>query len=156
MGQFHETVNGWLCQKCRQPVRLDEQGKCRLEASNDLFLNVYIPNNSQYLYFSVELMTLTAESEASLMKTALQLNLFGQKTNGSMLAVDPVSNKLILCASEKLEQLDFQIFSNIMSNLVSTAESLLVELNESVTSSAHAMAGSEELMSDFTMLQMKV
>jgi hypothetical protein len=67
-------------------------------------VSVESPEGSDFLYFHVVIRRLFADRAAAI-EAAMARNLFGLPLSGAWLALDPVSDELILCQTARLGQL---------------------------------------------------
>ncbi|MCO7222895.1 CesT family type III secretion system chaperone [Pleionea sp. CnH1-48] len=129
----NEKIKTWLRQLGQQQhdhFELDNSDKCFLHIDTDLTLIVCAPQASSKVFLTIELMRVPSISRESFFEKALQLNLFQQETHGATLAIDDISNKVVVCYSHDISELSFTDFSNLLNNLATVARKLLEKLEQ--------------------------
>lgn len=139
MSVYRETADRWLKQ-LNPDLALDAAGTCYLSYGNARVLQCAVPKHGAFFHISSVLAN--APLSPRLLPKALLLNIHQEKTNGGAVALDPVSEDLVISYRHAFANCDFTAFRNIIANFAATAATLSDEL-KSATAGATLSAGNE-------------
>lgn len=125
MSAFRNTADRWLKQ-LNPELGLDTDGTCFLSYENTLVLQCAVAKHGAFFHLSCVLAA--APCSPRLFSKALTLNMHQEKTNGGAVALDPVSEDLVLGYRHPFTNCDFTAFRNIIANFATTAAALRDQL----------------------------
>ncbi|WP_018694407.1 CesT family type III secretion system chaperone [Algicola sagamiensis] len=104
--------------------QLDDEGRCSLQANDDVILNLAIRNGDEGFTVNAVLYEVPTQHKVTTFEKALSLNLFQAETRGAAIAYDEQANSLMLNFTGEFARLNYQDFTNILNNLVDTTAKL--------------------------------
>lgn len=129
-----DEVNDWLKQFGKEMgiyLQFDDDCTCALQFNNDVLCVIEVAQENDILlvYSPICYLLDIKQIDASIMRKALELNLFHLKTNGGALAFSESVNQILFCFTETLSTCNNALFSTILRNFAETACSLKKEFD---------------------------
>jgi len=128
-----EQINHWL-KEIDLALSLNNKGKIFLSTESGVDLIIASVDDSGHILINSDIRDIPAVNKEHLFARALELNLYQNKTIGGSISVDPISNKICLSFSQKIELLDAVLFQNTLQNIIALTNDLKRELSDLDTS----------------------
>ena len=131
-----EQVSHWLMDMSHNhpaPMKLDEEGICHLESESGTRIIIVATKSSEHFRVNIDLTPIpdSGWERETIFEASLTLNLYQHRTLGGAIAIDPVSQQVVLSFIREVELTDFNQFNNILQNLIQAAKDLRRELSPS-------------------------
>ena len=135
-----EQVSHWLMDMSHShPLapKLDEEGICHLESESNIRITIIATKSSSHFRVNIDLMPIpdTNRLREGVFEAGLKLNLYQHRTLGGAVAIDPISQQVVLSFIREVDLTDLNQFNNILQNLIQAAKELRDELG---TNSDHS------------------
>lgn len=134
MSESQIQLKSWLTELGSQQgahFTLNDEDRCSIKANDKTNIIIHGPSGHDHFYINIELTPIAAGDNESLFRSALNLNLFQQETQGCTIALDEKSSMLVLCYRGEYQTTSFQEFSNILNNMIDMSGKLIDQLEES-------------------------
>lgn len=129
--EYRDTVNNWLAEigaLAGQVLKLNDDGLCALEYEGQVFV-VDVPQDSSQFYLYTALMTLPPGNTAPLLRKILEMNHLQIETKGGGLSVDPTTNEVVFCYRDRIQEIDSNLFRNVLENFIDKTLTLLKDIS---------------------------
>ena len=148
----HDRVNELLLAfgiaRGMQNASLNDLGVLAFNYKGKLDIVVELAPSGEAVYFYSGLCSIPGHEREAFLENLLELNLLFGGTNGSTLAIDRKENRVILCYSLPVDQLDGVLLGNIIENFLETAVNLQDELQASLSGNGSFFGASQTPDSD--------
>lgn len=122
-----ETIDACLSELGAQlglPLRLEKDGSCTMIYGDGHEASVSVPDGSDLVILHARIGRADAKDKAKFYADLLRMNLFGDRTNGCSLALDPSLETIVLWYARPVSGLDATAFSNLVGNFLQTVDHL--------------------------------
>lgn len=103
-------------------LRLNGEGVCRLVFDGELTVDVESGASGREFTLSATLGSLDPEAGRAVLMKLLDANLMGRGTNGAALALDVITDEVVLCRTLPLDGLTYGAFEAALEGFVQAAE----------------------------------
>ncbi len=137
MSHSQEQIKHWLTELGNMHgavFQLDAEGNCELNSNNHTLV-ISAPSQSDNFFITILLQDVPSNNKEAIFETILTLNLHQQHTRGATIAIDPISNMLVLCYCRETDSINFSEFSNITNNLLEISEDINQKITDSILES---------------------
>src|SRR6187431_1204404 len=100
--ETRKLVGGWvqsLGEMVKTPLKLQDDGVCAIAYGDGRVCAIEVPEDDGPIVVHAPVVAMSGSAREAIYAKALALNLYGAGTGGLTLALDEVSDKLVLCAS---------------------------------------------------------
>lgn len=134
---------------CEKPLYLNDEGYCVLKANienatdEDLIFIETAPKNDGWFFYGV-VTYLAAKEKAQILQTAMEMNLFGQRTLGATLGYDPATEVLLLhlyCPNSHYTEGDADEFHAMLKSFSLALDRCKKEIAQALTPPDHQLKG---------------
>jgi len=148
MNENQETVSQWLKavgSDLGQELGLSEDGHCTIFFGQDSHCIVEVPGEKDvsvvFVYIPMLRLPDDPAAQNSLLRAALEINLFGIGTGGGHVSLDSRSESIVLSFSADLKMMDEDLFKQVLGDLLDVGTEIISRLRD--VASETLMAGAE-------------
>lgn len=106
-------------EKQTEPLSLDSEGKCHLRIENTFTVSIESIEDENLVYFYALIGPAAVQNKEKLYQRLLSANLYGKDTQGSILALDPLRDEVILYETLPVDCSDYQDFKIKLETFIS-------------------------------------
>ncbi len=137
MNENQETVSRWLNavgSELGQDLGLSEDGHCTIFFSQDSHCIVEVPGEKDvsvvFVYIPMLRLPDNPAAQNSLLRAALEINLFGIGTGGGHVSLDSRSESIVLSFSADLKMMDEDLFKQVLGDLLDVGTEIISRLRD--------------------------
>jgi hypothetical protein len=123
------------------PLALGPERACALRLDDGLECSLEVPDGSSLLHLHCPLLPVPPVDRLAFLERVLALNLYGLETGGAALALDPGTDRIVLCWSQPPEGMLPEDLAALIAGFIERASGLRAQLEPAARSDGETAAG---------------
>ena len=123
------------------PLALGPERACALRLDDGLECSLEVPDGSSLLHLHCPLLPVPPVDRLAFLERVLALNLYGLETGGAALALDPDTDRIVLCWSQPPEGMLPEDLAALIARVIERASGLRAQLEPAARSDGETAAG---------------
>jgi hypothetical protein len=121
-------------------LELGPEGACALRMDDGLECSLEVPDGSRLLHLYCPLLRVPPGERLAFLERVLTLNLYGVETGGAALALDPDTDRIVLCWSQPPEGMLPEDLAALIAGFIERATALRAQLEPAARGDGAAAA----------------